>query len=78
MREIRALAASGHGVLFTTHDPNHALRAADRALLLREGTRIAEGAIGAVLDRERLEALYGAPVETINDTAAGKSAFLPG
>ena len=24
MREIRALAASGHGVLFTTHDPNHA------------------------------------------------------
>ena len=38
MREIRALAASGHGVLFTTHDPNHALRAADRAFLLREGS----------------------------------------
>ena len=37
MREIRALAASGHGVLFTTHDPNHALRAADRAFLLRDG-----------------------------------------
>jgi hypothetical protein len=47
-------------------------------LLLREGTRIAEGAIGAVLDRARLETLYDAPVETINDTAAGKSAFLPG
>ena len=45
MREIRALAASGHGVLFTTHDPNHALRAADRAFLLREGTRIAEGPV---------------------------------
>jgi len=78
MREIRELAAAGHGVLFTTHDPNHALRAADRALLLREGTRIAEGAIGAVLKREQLEALYGAPVETITDAAAGKSAFLPG
>jgi iron complex transport system ATP-binding protein len=78
MREIRALAASGHGVLFTTHDPNHALRAADRAFLLREGTRIAEGAIGAVLGREQLEALYGAPVEKITDAAAGKSAFLPG
>ena len=39
MREIRALAASGHGVLFTTHDPNHAMRAADRAFLLRQGTR---------------------------------------
>ena len=37
MREIRALAASGHGVLFTTHDPNQALRLADRAFLLRAG-----------------------------------------
>ena len=46
MREIRALAAAGHGVLFTTHDPNHALRAADRAYLLRAGERIAEGAGG--------------------------------
>ena len=49
MREIRALAAAGHGVLFTTHDPNHALRAADRAYLLRDGERIAEGAVGEVL-----------------------------
>ena len=47
--EIKALAASGHGVLFTTHDPNHALRAANRAFLLREGTRVAEGPVGAVL-----------------------------
>jgi iron complex transport system ATP-binding protein len=78
MREIRALAAAGHGVLFTTHDPNHAMRAADRAFLLRQGARIAEGAIGAVLNRAQLEALYGAPVETITDTAAGRTAFLPG
>ena len=77
MREIRALAAAGHGVLFTTHDPNHAMRAADRAYLLREGVRIAEGAIGAVLNRAQLEELYGAPVETITDTA-GRIAFLPG
>ncbi len=55
MREIRALAGAGHGVLFTTHDPNHALRAADRAYLLRAGERIAEGAVGAVLTREQLE-----------------------
>jgi iron complex transport system ATP-binding protein len=54
------------------------MRAADRAFLLREGTRIAEGAIGAVLNRAQLEALYGAPVETITDTAVGKTAFLPG
>jgi len=78
MREIRALAAAGHGVLFTTHDPNHALRAADRAYLLRAGERIAEGAVGTVLTREQLEALYRAPVETVTDTGTGKAAFLPG
>jgi iron complex transport system ATP-binding protein len=78
MREIRALAAAGHGVLFTTHDPNHALRAADRAYLLRAGARIAEGSVGAVLTRERLAELYGAPVETLTDTATGQTAFLPG
>jgi iron complex transport system ATP-binding protein len=78
MREIRALAASGHGVLFTTHDPNHALRAADRAYLLRAGERIAEGKVADVLTRAQLEALYGAPVETLTDTASGAAAFLPG
>lgn len=78
MREIRALAQSGHGVLFTTHDPNHAMRAADRAYLLRQGARIAEGVIAEVLNRTQLETLYGAPVETVTDASAGKTAFLPG
>jgi iron complex transport system ATP-binding protein len=78
MREIRALAASGHGVLFTTHDPNHAMRAADRAFLLRQGTGIAEGPTGSVLTRVQLEALYGAPVDVVSDAGSGASAFLPG
>jgi iron complex transport system ATP-binding protein len=78
MREIRTLAASGHGVLFTTHDPNQALRAADRAVLLRDGQAIAEGPVGAVLKKEQLEALYQAPVERLVDTATGASAFLAG
>jgi len=76
MREIRALAASGHGVLFTTHDPNHALRAADRAYLLRNGERLAEGSVEQVLTRERLEELYNAPVQRVADASA--TAFLPG
>ena len=78
MREIRALAASGHGVLFTTHDPNHALRAADRAYLLRDGERIAEGSVRNVLNREQLEELYRAPVERLFDPIRGGMAFLPG
>jgi iron complex transport system ATP-binding protein len=78
MREIRALAASGHGVLFTTHDPNHALRAADRAFLMREGACLVDGPATDVLTRERLEDLYRAPIETLVDTATGAGAFLPG
>ena len=76
LKEIRALAASGHGVLFTTHDPNHALRAADRAYLLRGGECLAEGPVQQILTRERLEALYGAPVQTITDATG--TAFIPG
>jgi hypothetical protein len=34
--------------------------------------------VGAVLTRERLAELYGAPVETLTDTATGHTAFLPG
>lgn len=78
MREIRALAAAGHGVLFTTHDPNHALRTADRAYLLRNGERIAEGPTQDVLTQLRLEELYSAPVDTVTDPASGRTAFLPG
>ena len=78
MREIRALGASGHGVLFTTHDPNHAMRAADRAYLLRQGVRLGEGAVGQVLGRTQLEALYGTPVQLITDAGGQHSAFLPG
>jgi len=76
MREIRALASSGPGVLFTTHDPNHALRAADRAYFLRDGARLAEGPVKQILTRERLEALYGASVQMIADETG--TAFIPG
>ena len=78
MREIRTLAARGLGVVFTTHDPNQALRYADRALLLREGARLADGLVGETLEREALEALYGAPVEVVADRGTGARAFLPG
>ena len=76
LREIRALAASGLGVLFTTHDPNHALRAADRACLLRDGQLVAEGPVKQILTREQLEVLYGAPVHMIADETG--TAFIPG
>jgi len=78
MQEIRTLGASGHGVLFTTHDPNHAMRAADRAFLLRQGVRIADGEVRNVLNRAQLEALYSAKLAVFQDRDSGESVFLPG
>ena len=76
MRELHALAEAGLGVLFTTHDPNHAMRAATKAFLLRDGHCLAEGKVADVLTRERLEELYRAPVRIIREN--GQVAFLPG
>ena len=58
--------------------PGHALRAADRAYLLRGGERIAEGKVAEVLTKVQLEELYRAPVDTLTDTTSGSNAFLPG
>jgi iron complex transport system ATP-binding protein len=62
LREIRRLADLGLGVLFTTHDPNHALRAADDALLVRAGRPLAFGPAARVIDAAALAELYGVPV----------------
>ena len=78
LREIQKLGASGHGVLFTTHDPNHAMRAANRVYLLRDGEQIGEGVTGKVLGRTQLETLYRSPVEQISDRDSSRTAFLPG
>jgi len=44
--------------------------------LLRGGERIAEGPVQQILTRERLEALYGTPVQMITDATG--TAFIPG
>ena len=76
MSQIRRLAGEGLGVLFTTHDPNQALRYADRVLLLRDGRALASGKASELLTPERLAALYGVAIETVRGD--GKLAFLPG
>jgi iron complex transport system ATP-binding protein len=68
----------GTAWLFTTHDPNQALRLADRAFLLRAGTRVTDGPVSSALTKQNLEALYGAPVRVLTDAATGDAAFLPG
>jgi iron complex transport system ATP-binding protein len=76
LRELRALAASGLGVIVSTHDPNHALRAADRALLIRDGAALALGPVRQVLVPESLRRLYAAEVRAVG--GGEEVAYLPG
>ena len=61
----RDLAKDGYTVLLSTHDPQHALWFADRALALQEGRMLALGAPREVLTPALLEALYGRRIELV-------------
>ena len=61
----RDLAKDGYTVLLSTHDPQHALWFADRALALQEGRMLALGTPREVLTPALLEALYGRRIELV-------------
>ena len=63
--EIAALRRHGHAVLFTTHHPDHALRIADTAILLRDGAVLAQGPAVSTLNSANLSALYGRAVDVL-------------
>lgn len=70
LNTVRALARQGYTVVFSTHDPQHALRYADDALALEKGRVAAFGPVGTTLDAELIKRLYGMSV-TLIDTAGG-------
>jgi iron complex transport system ATP-binding protein len=65
LAELRRLADGGHGILFTSHAPEHAFEVADHALLLRAGGMLAAGPVAEVMTAENLSALYGRPVDVL-------------
>ena len=75
LAEIGRLREDGIAVLLCTHDPDHALQVADRALLLREGKVLAQGPTETVLTGENLSTLYGIPVGVTRVEGGGLRAF---
>jgi iron complex transport system ATP-binding protein len=71
--EIARLRESGVAVLFSTHHPDHALRIADEALLLRGGGLMAAGPIAEVVNSKNLSALYGRRIEVVEVRSADGS-----
>jgi iron complex transport system ATP-binding protein len=62
---LRAVAATGAGVVVVLHDLNHALRVADTVLLLVGGRVVAQGPPEAVLTPARLRDAYGIETELL-------------
>jgi iron complex transport system ATP-binding protein len=73
---VRKLAAQGIAVLMSSHQPDHALQIADRALLLGEGKSLALGAPREVVHSESLRRLYGVDVRIVQ-TGDGAQTCLP-
>jgi len=61
--EVARLKAAGTAVLFSTHHPDHALRIADRVVMLRGGRVLAAGHAADTINSENLSALYGRPID---------------
>jgi iron complex transport system ATP-binding protein len=59
LSEVARMRARGTAVIFTTHHPDQALAAADRAVLLREGRVMADAPAESALTTASLTALYG-------------------
>lgn len=80
LREIEALKARGVAVLLSTHQPEHALRIADRVALLGPGSLQALGPARTVLTADTLARLYDMPrteVERSVPGLAGRDAGTP-
>jgi len=62
LRQIQALTQEGYTVLFSTHNPDHALSYAHQVLALQDGKIAALGPSRQVITAELLNQLYGVQV----------------
>ncbi len=77
MKQVQTLTSQGYLVLLTTHNPEHALLYADKALVLNKGVVIEYGPPNTVLTPELIETIYGVKVEMRRlVTAKGKTSIL--
>ncbi len=76
LERVRARVDEGLGAVAVLHDVNLAAAFATHALLMRDGRVLARGPAVEVLECERLEALYGLPLEAAR-APSGARLFAP-
>ncbi len=62
---VRNLSRAGYTILLSTHDPQHALWYADRALALQEGRILALGTPRKIVTADLLQQLYGRRIDLV-------------
>jgi iron complex transport system ATP-binding protein len=77
LRLTRDRAAAGAAVALVVHDLNAALAYSDRATLLSRGRVVATGAPAEVLTAERIEDVYGQPVDILTHPVTGTGVVVP-
>lgn len=76
LAQLTWLASEGAGIALTTHDPEQAMRASNRAAMLAGGRIVADGPPEKVLSPEAILSIYGVRVEVLR-TAAGMAVLSP-
>lgn len=64
LAEMQRMAQKGLGVLFTTHDPNHAIRYANHAVLMSAQGLLTQGPAPEVIAVDTLSNLYGCEIQS--------------
>ena len=70
---LRDLAAQGLSIVFTTHDPHHAVVAASSVLAMIDADRYAAGPVDQVLSEAQLATLYGVPLRRVDVDHGGRA-----
>jgi iron complex transport system ATP-binding protein len=65
LKDINGLSKEGFTFIMTTHFPDHALMTADRVILFKEGSVLADGPTEVSINRETLQALYRIDVDVV-------------
>ncbi len=74
LKLVKKLAKKGLGVIMTSHFPDHALAYSGRIALMHNGSFVAQGNPGEVVNEANLERIYGIGVKiyTIRDEQTGE------
>lgn len=75
-KHLRALAANGHAILMSGHDPQFAHHTSSRIVALLDGRIEMDGVPTDVLTEETTQKIYGIRVERVT-VSCGRVVFFP-